>query len=111
PVEPRSRDAAEVAQPTVLLAPTGTWRAAGPTWTRVHGRDEEEASRVVDRGPGARDPDDAFLQRLARAGGHGATELRQLVEKEDATVGATHFAWAHGGRATADHRHRGRRVM
>jgi hypothetical protein len=54
----------------------------------VHGRDESEASGIGEGGGGACQRDDPVLQRLAEGLQGIAAELGQLIEEEDAMMGA-----------------------
>ena len=71
------------------------------TGAGIHGGDEHETRRVVDRPHGARHGDVAVFQRLAHDFENIAPELRQLVEKEHPVVRQGNFAGP-GNRSTAD---------
>ena len=73
----------------------------------VGGGDQHEAAGIADVGVGAGDHDVAGLDRLAQGLEHGARELRQLVEEEDAVVGEADLAGLRAAAAADDRRHRG----
>lgn len=65
-----------------------------PTRAGVHGADEHEVGGVSDRTLRTRDGDGAILEGLAHDLEHLLSELRQLVEKEDASVAEADLAGA-----------------
>ncbi len=56
------------------------------TRARIHRRDQHKVRRIRDRSLRARDRDDPVLERLPHHLEHLLTELRQLVQKQDAPV-------------------------
>src|SRR5690606_17885353 len=101
------RDAAEV-----VLAAGGDLRAGArrvgeiAALAGVRRGDEEEAAGVADMGIGAGDDDLAGLDRLAQGFEHGAGELGEFVEEEDAVVGEADLARFRAPPAADDGRHR-----
>ena len=75
----------------------------------VHRRDELKAGREDRAAGGARDRDDAVLERLAQRLERRPRELRQLVEQQDAAMREARLAGT-DARAAADDR-RGRRAV
>ena len=107
PVEERPGDLPAVARHVARRARAGVPRvSAEAARARVHRADEEEAGREGARPGGARDGDDAVLERLAQRLERVAPELGQLVEEEDAEVGERELARARVGSAARERRRR-----
>src|SRR5215207_1266949 len=102
-VEQRAGYAAEIAGAAVVATLAGARLSAPSAGTRVHGGDQQEPSREVDRGTRPCHPDQTLLQRFAQPIENRGRELGQLVEEQHTSMGATHFAGTHGGGATTDH--------
>jgi hypothetical protein len=105
-VEQRSRNAVAIAldleRGAAAFVP---WVAEVTTGTRIHRRQQGEASGKGKPAPGADDGKPAFLQRLSQGLERVTLELGKLIQKEDAVVSQADFS---GPRytTTSHHRHR-----